>query len=276
MLKQKNYPKVYWYDGASYTEVSFFMLNFGRDALELQLDTDHFIYFGKHKPFNALFVEMGDNANDVQSTLKVEYFDGSTWVEVENLVDDSQCFNRAGFIQFDRPDDWSETLVGFDTKHFIRLSVSALSRADMQIQGMNLVFSDDQDLNGIYPGISSYLNATEKTFILRHENSRNLIVQDIRNLGFRKFKERYQNIDAWDLLEVEEVNLWSSYLTLANIFSSLQSNQSDLFKQKAEEYQEMADFYKAQSYLTLDSNDDGKADSAESARDITVRRLVRR
>jgi hypothetical protein len=111
---------------------------------------------------------------------------------------------------------------------------------------------------------------------LRHENSRNLIVQDIRNLGFRKFKEKYQNIDAWDLLEIEEVNLWSAYLTLANIFSSLQSNQSDLFKQKADEYNQQAEFYKAQSYLTLDSNDDGIADSSESARDISTRRLVRR
>lgn len=275
MLRQKNYPKVYWYNGVTTTDISFFMLNYGRDPIGFHFHSTHYVYFGKNKPFNSIYVEMHKEST-VSTTLTVEYWNGSAYVPVSNLVDDTKVFMRSGFIQFDKPTNWAKSTVGFDSQYFLRMHVASDLSNSTEVQGMNLVYSDDQDLNGIYPGVSSYLSGLEKTFILRHENSRNLIVQDIRNLGFRKYKDKYQNIDAWDLLEIEEVNLWSAYLTLSNIFSSLQSNQSDLFKQKAEEYREMAEFYKAQTYLTLDTNDDGLVDSNESAGDIRVRRLVRK
>ena len=97
--------------------------------------------------------------------------------------------------------------------------------------------------------------------------------------GLRKKKGTdsfYQQIDAWDVLHIDEVKQWSAYLTMANIFSSLQSNQSDLFIQKKEEFEKKAEQYKAQFYLSLDLDDDGAADSLEQASDISVRRLVRK
>lgn len=279
MLNQKNFPKVYTFDGVTHTDVSAYALNFGRDPLDAELETTHFLYFGRVKAFDALYIEMGATPNNVASTMAVEYYNGSAWVDVSNLVDDTLCFNRSGFIQFDKPSDWTSVAVGSHTQYFIRMAPSVNTRAGMLIQGMNLVFSDDQDLNGVYPGVSAYLNSTETSFILRHENSRNLIVQDIRNRGFTKLgvnADRYQQLDEWDFLHIEECKKWSTYLTLANIFSSLQSNNSDLYKEKADDYEKKADIYKASFYLSLDKNDNGKEDAIESAGNISTRRLVRR
>jgi hypothetical protein len=278
MLKQKNYPRVYWFDGVTTTGISFFMLSYGRDPITLPLETTHYLYFGKNKPINALYVEMGSVVNSVNGALTVEYHDGSGWVSVDSLVDDTNFFKRSGYIQFDRPTDWAEQTIGSEAQYFLRISVSANVTPTMSIQGMNIVFSDDQDLNGIYPGITQYLQPSEDSFILRHENSRDLIVQDIRNQGLRKKRELasyYENIDAWDFLEVEEVKNWSAYLTLANIFSSLQSNTTDLYKEKADDYEEKAEFYKAQFYLSIDKDGDGLKDNEESANQITTKRLKR-
>lgn len=278
MLKQKNFPKVYIYDGSTYTEVSAYALNFGRDYLDAHLHTNHFLYFGRVKPFDALYIEMGAQPNNVASTMAVEYYDGSAWVDVSNLSDDTLCFNRSGFVQFDKPEDWETVLVGSHTQYFIRIAPSVNTRNNMHIQGMNILFSDDQDLNGVYPGIISYLNNTETSFVLRHENSRNLIVQDIRNRGFTKKPagiSGYEQLDEWDFLRIEECKQWSVYLTLSNIFSSLQSNDSDMYKEKADDYQQKADLYKAAFYLTLDKNDNGKPDAVETAGNIHTRRLVR-
>jgi hypothetical protein len=278
MLNQKNFPKVYIYDNAIYSDVSAYALNFGRDHLEATIETTDFLYFGRVKPFDAFYIEMAAQPNNVVSTLAVEYYNGTAWVPVGNLFDDTRCFNRSGFVQFDKPADWAQVLVGVHMQYFVRMSPSVTTRTNMHIQGINIVFSDDQDLNGVYPGIVSYLNNTEISFVLRHENSRNLIVQDIRNRGFTKRPtgvSGYEQMDEWDFLRINECKQWSIYLTLSNIFSSLQSNDSDMYKEKADDYAAKADLYKAAFYLTLDKNDNGKADISETAGNIHTRRLVR-
>ena len=278
MLAQKNYPKIYWYNGTTFTDASFYMLNYGRDPLTMHMHTNHFLYFGRVKPFNAFYIEM-HNASNVNTTLAVQYYNGSSWVSVANLLDDTIAFTRSGFVQFDKPSDWASNSVNSTSLYWVRMAVAQDTANNTQFQGINLVFSDDEDLKGVYPYVTGYLTGQEKTFILRHENSRDLIIQDIRTRGFRKTnaqKTRYENIDAWDLMDINEVRMWSTYLTMENIFSSLQSQEGDLYKEKSIEYKAKAEFYKNLVYLTLDKDDDGIVSNTESAQDISTRRLVRR
>lgn len=278
MLTQKNYPKVHWFNGATTTDVSFFMLNYGRDPMVMHMHPNHYLYFGRVKPFNALYVEMAHNSN-VNTTMTLQYYNGSSWVSVVDLVDETLCFQRSGFIQFDKPDNWELQVVNGFAQYYVRISVAAEISNNTSFQGMNIVFSDDYDLEAVYPGITNYKASTETSFILRHENSRNLIVQEIRNRGLRKrpsISSKYENITAWDFLEAEEVRQWSIYLTLQNIFSSLQSKEDGLYRQKTEEYAELAEMFKAAFYISLDRDDDGILDDMESAADISTRFLVRR
>lgn len=278
MIKHKNLPSVFWYNGTTFFDLSFNLSSYGRDASVVPFETDDFIYFGLYKPFKALYAEMSV-ANAVSTDLSVEYWNGSAWVDVSGLIEDTKAFSRSGFIQFDKPSDWAKNTVNGAEKFFVRFSPGANLSVGTSIQGMNIVFSDDQDLKGIYPAVSNYLGSTESTFILRHENSRDLIIQELRNRAFQKkgtLKSYYESIDPWDILEIDEVRMWSANLTMSNIFSSLQANANDLYSQKAEEFAEKAEYYKAAVYLTLDKDDDGIMDSAESASDISTRRLIRK
>jgi hypothetical protein len=279
MLIQKNPPVVIWDDNSVFKNISFYMLSYGRDAYSIPMvAADDYLYFGMYKPFDSLYVEMA-NPSSVTSTLSIEYYDGSAWADVEGILDDTLSFKRSGFVSFDKPDDWESTSVDSIASFYIRIRPSANLSSTASIQGINIVFSDDSDLEGVYPGVSNYRASSESSFILRHENSRNLIVQEIRNRGFRKNpvdSNGYENVTAWDLLQHDEVRQWSIYLTMANIFSSLQSKEDGLYKQKTEDYLELAEMFKAAFYITLDRDDDGIKDASESAADISPRRLVRR
>jgi len=278
MINQNNLSSVVFDDNGTQVGISFYMASFGRDSYVFPLvAAQDSLYFGRYKPFDALFTEM-KVANTANSTMAIEYWDGSAWTDVASLMDDTNGFKRSGFVQWQKPSEWAKNTVNGEELYWVRLTFSADLLITTEIQGMGLLFSDDQDLNGVYPGIISYLNNTETTFVLRHENSRNLIVEDIRNRGFIKSPSGLGGnklLDEWDFLRVNECKQWSTYLTLSNIFSSLQSNGSDMYKEKADDYQQKADLYKAAFYLTLDKNDDGKVSTAESAGNISVRRLVR-
>ena len=278
MINQKKFPSAVFDDNGTQTGISLYMASFGRDSYAIPMvAAEDYFYFGRYKPFDAVYLEM-KVANTVTNTLAVEYWDGSAFVTVENKLDDTNGLKRSGFLQWDKPSDWEATTVNAEELYWIRFKPSVDLSLTTEIQGMGLLFSDDQDLNGVYPGIISYLNNTETSFVLRHENSRNLIVQDIRNRGFTKKPvglSGYEQIDEWDFLRINECKQWSVYLTLSNIFSSLQSNDSDMYKEKADDYQQKADLYKAAFYLTLDKNDDGIAGASETAGNISTRRLVR-
>mgnify|MGYP000896943990 FL=1 len=285
MLVQKNYPTVFVDDGATLTDVSFDALSFGRDAFSCEITAaGNYLYFGRYKPFAALYVEMGTANTQAQSEFLIEYWNGSAWAGLtDSVIDDTKGFTRSGFIQFTPPSDWASGTFGPRDAYYIRFIPSEDFSAGCTVQGMNLVYSDDQDLNTVYPGVLNYKHSGEASFILRHEAARDRIVQDVRNRGFRKvgvsgttMLRRYANYDAWDVLDVSEVKEWAKYLALENIFSSLQSTEDGLYKQKAEEYRELAQEARAAFYLTLDQDDDGVADAGESSMDISSRRLVRR
>lgn len=285
MLAQKNYPAVVIDDGITVTDVSFDALSFGRDTFACALTSAaKYLYFGRYKPFSALYVEVGTANTQAQSEFHVEYWDGTQWVWLaDNVIDDTKGFMRSGFVQFTPPTDWAMKDIGPGERYFIRFVPSENFLAGCTVQGMNLVYADDQDLNTVYPGVLNYKHSNEVSFILRHEAARDRIVQDVRNRGHRKVSpsgttmlRKYANYDAWDVLDVSEVKEWAKYLALENIFSSLQSTEDGLYKQKAEEYRELAQEARAAFYLTLDQDDDGVVDSNESSMDISVRRLVRR
>lgn len=278
MLKQKKFPTVLFHDGATFTDLSLDMLSFGRDSSAIPLlAASGALYFARVKPFAAVYAEV-KVPNAVAASLTVEYWNGTAWASVEGLVDDSDAFSRSGFIQFDKPEDWESTTVDSKEGYFIRFRPSANLTGTTELQGLNIVFSDDQDLKGVYPSILNYLDSNEPTFVLRHENSRDRVVEQIRKIGRKEptGAGKYENFDAWDFLHIEEVRLWATYLTLANIFSGLQSKDDDMFLQKAKEYAKDAETYRAEAFLSLDIDDDGKDDKPEEAGEISSRRLVRR
>jgi len=281
MLKQKDPPKVFHDDNSVFADFSDEALDYARDTFALELSsTQDFLYFGFKKPVNRVYIEMG-TVNTNANTLDVEIFDGTNFVDVTDLIDETKGFTRSAFLRFDRIRDsrnWQSTTINLVDKFWFRIRPSSDFSAGTTVQGMNIVFSDDQDLKAEYPEILDFISTNETSYILRHQAARDHIIQDLRNAGQYKLRItdavtgdtedfiRLENIDPWDLLESSEVNRWSTYYTLSRIFSNLHSAPDDLWAEKRDEYASLAKTARDMFWVTLDIDDDGIEDSNEKQR----------
>lgn len=278
MLIPKDFPKVFFSDNGVFTDISLNALNFGESSSTVAVvAAEDKIYFGRVKPFSSIYVEMS-TVNTNASTMTVKYYDGdsSSFLSVEDLVDETNGFTQSGFVQWKNPASdisgvtWADSLINSANKYWIEITFSADFSAGTALRGMNIVYSDDRDLNRVYDGVSNYFRTGTTTGILYHEQARKEIIQSLRNDG--KFKVRLgglnndgmvDQIDEWDLHRIEEVNLWSTYLSLSHLFDNISVNADDNFARLSQKFYLKAQEMKKAYYLTLDVDDDGILDSNE-------------
>jgi hypothetical protein len=233
-----------------------------RDDFAINYTTiEDYIYIGLYKPFNKVFNELKTPAL-ADINLSAEYYDGTAWQPLE-LNDDTKGFQRSGFIGWEKPADWTESTVNSQGAYYIRLSADTFTS---EIQGLNLVFSDDNDLKQEVRCIYDYLQGDDISFIAYHVSSRNDIVQTLRNGGNSTKKENadnFENLTKWDLLDSGEVRQAAKYLCLSKIFHDVSENIDDKQYQRAIDYaQKYGEAFKLYR-LSLDKNDDGVADKEE-------------
>ena len=269
MIKQLKLPSVLWDNNSVFTDYSVKAANFGRDTCSLAAlsATEDYFYFLNYKQFSAIYVEVS-TANASAIALDLEYYNGTTWTDIVGDVDDTLGFSRSGFIQWNvNQTDWATVTVNSITdKYGIRFRPASNFDAGAAIYGVNIVYSDDQDLLMEAPEVANYLPASTSSFILRHQAARDDIVQDIRNSG--KYKINYsdgqnKNIDVWDFLDIDEIRVWSKYLVLSKIFENLSTVKDDVYWARAEGFKNKALTAAKLYYLTLDIDDDGITDVEE-------------
>ncbi len=280
MLKQDRPPSVFWDDNGSFSDGSQKALDYSRDAFALTSlsATEDYLYFGLYKPFSGVYVEVGV-ANAAAKTFTAQYYDGTTWTALSGVLDDTLGFSRSGFLRFTKPSDWDNTTINSVDKFWIRLRPSANFDSGCTLQGMNIVYSDDQDLKSEVPEILRHIYSGETTYILRHQAARDDIIQDIRNSG--KYKQNatdglvYQ-VDVWDILDIEEVKQWSKYLALSKIYYNIFTEENDAYHLRAKYFENKAKDAAKLYYATLDLDDDGIKDIDERlGTNFSSGRLVR-
>ncbi len=263
-------------DNGSFIDHSLNAFDFKRDSFLLELKTTSFLYVGFYKPINVFFAEM-KSANNVLADFVGEYYNGKTetWEPLTGLFDDTRGFMRSGFISFDRNQlEQSEVEINGETLFWIRLKPSANHSATTAIQGINIVYSDDNDLLTEFPVITSerYLSTGSISHIMWHVAALNEIIQRLRNGGHLKTKatDGYvythsknifgylpENITPWDILDMGELRQASTYLTLSKIFQQLSDADDDYFEQKGKYYYGMFKSMFKTVTLSIDKNDDG-------------------
>lgn len=277
MLTQKDYPIVYHDDDSSFVDLSLNMLNYSGDTSTVELiSADDALYFGLYKPFRLMYVEMS-TANTNSAAMTVEYYDSdaAAFTAVSGLVDETKGFTRSGFINFDNPNGldskpWTYNEVNSVEKFWIKISFDADFSANTAIKGWNIVFSDDNDLERVYPGISNYLRSGQSSFILAHEQARIDMINELRRdgkykveLGDLKNTAAIAQVTQWDIMDPNEVNLWSTYTALRNIFRTLSTVPDDRWNQLEMKFETDATKAKQIFYMTLDDDDDGAAEREE-------------
>lgn len=285
MIKLKEKLTILHDDNSVFNDLSNNLASFDRDTESLTfVSAEDSIYVGFYKPINCFYVHLGTaNTNDVE--LSVQYYNGSAFTSVSGLHDDSKGFQRSGFVKWDRnlKDlndnlDEAKTTVNSSEKYWYKLDLSGDSSA-MVINGLNLVFCDDQDLKREVFEIldTNFLPSGETSHILTLEACKNQIIQDLNLLGKDK-KDAVtgytEGISAFDILDASEVNLASVNLALSKIFSNVQDQVDDLYMQKSEMYKGKYNKIINAMEIKVDADDDGKYDKEE--RDNIIRgRIIR-
>ena len=269
-------------------DISEYLKNFIDDFADFFIGTNKSIDVGYYKPINAIYCEMEPNL--ASRKVIVKYFNGTSFVNVSGLSDNTKGLARSGFITFDRDQaNQSQTTIEGQNLYWYRITLSSTQGEPIQSDGgeqilteddviltsepgeimlrsygINLVFSDDRDLHSEYPSVNDH-KGDLRSFIGFHQAARDEIVTDIRNRGktVKKDNQSYKKIDQFDLMDFEEVRQASKFKALEKLFFWLSDANDDRYGGRMAYYKRKYEDAKQQAFLTLDSNNDGKVDIEE-------------
>lgn len=239
----------------------------------LTIDFDDWIYIGYYKQVSAIYFDFKKHPTH-SGLFQGEYYNGSSWVSL-NANDETFNFASSGFITWNKPADWKDSVIQGNNLYFIRIK-SSEELNNFKIHGINMVFSNDIDLIESYPDIKSYTPEGSESFIAYHQEARNFILTYLKNKGKTVYsKNKYKMLDQFDLHDFTEVRQASKYLALANIFYNESDALDDKWKQKADGFFQKYSQAINLNFLSIDENDDGIAQVTESnsVQYITISRL---
>jgi len=266
MLRTKNKLTVFDDNNSVFSDYSREALDFDRDTFSITLDsTTSYLYVGFYKPINAFYLELG-TANINAGSLVGQYYNGSSWVSITNMYDESNSMTRSGFIQWDRNlTDESEVLINSETMYFYRFRPSVTHSATV-INGLNIVFSDDTDLKREYFEASDLLPSGEVSHILTHVAARDQIIQYLRNSAnfIKSSTGSKKDVNAFDLHDIGQIKSAATYLALYKIFSAITDDPDDIYKVKAEEFKKNYSEAIKTPFIDIDDDDDGIRDTSEN------------
>ena len=267
-------------DNNVFKDFSLDFSNFEIDEGLLELNSaEDYLYVGLYKPFSKFWVEI-KTANALGGSFTAEYFNGTSWVSIgSTFLDETRTFSRSGFISFSRDlSKWAATSVNGIEKYYIRLRPS-VSFSGVEVWGIGLVFSSDQDLRNVYRDINAYKNPNDNSFIIHHVEAKDRIIQLLRNQGKIKVKETIVNqsstttlldIDEYDILRPEQLRNASKYYAISSIFANASNSIDSQEWKESEKYQELANKALDTFLLSIDSDDDGIEDEEENNKDRSI------
>jgi len=277
MIKVKNKLTVLHDDNGSFLDHSNKALDLSRGTFTIDLnESDDYLYIGFYKPINCFYIELS-TANTNAGEFTAQFYNGSSWTDLEGFYDDTESFTRSGFVTWNRNQTSEEkTTVNSAELYWYRLRPSVTHSSTIS-RGLNIVFADDQDLKKEYFEIGDFLPSGESSFILTHVACRDHIIQVLRNAGHEKRNSASyrEDITAFDLLEVGEIKLAATYLALSKIFSNIQDDETDIWRQKSKDYHSLYMNAQKNGLLSIDSDDDGIKDANERVQRSDIR-IVRK
>lgn len=233
------------------------------------LTTDAF-YVGFQGPFAARYFKMG-TVNTNSATLTVKYWNGSTWANVEDLVDQTYGFTQSGFIHWQNVGDWvasEQTPVTDKELFWIKITTSANLSAGTTLQAVLNLFCDDALVTAYYPEIISdtrYLPSGKTDFLEQYIAAKDLVVL--------RLKQRQLIGDESHIIDINAVSIAAIHAFAKVLLSPIATN--DETKERLN--QASRDFEDEVSRLSLgvDQNKDGLVSEAEE-QDFGSTFMVRR
>jgi hypothetical protein len=123
------------------------------------------------------------------------------------------------------------------------------------------LFSNDSDLQVHESNILNWVKEGRASFLDAHRRTQETILNWIYNQGHTDIDG--ERLTKYDILDLEDVRLWSIFETLRYLFMGFQNSSDDVHKEKAGEYEKEMIASRSQVMLKLDKNKNKKVDKQE-------------
>ena len=141
-------------------------------SMPFEIGIGDYLYIGQYVPFNNVFVNM-KKANTNATKIKVEFWNGSVWVEAVDILDATEGFEKSGVIQWTIKKEavWAEVedteiISGLGLTDFsiycmfwVRISVDATLSDDCAIDIIRYKFTEESQMSALEPDLSRILAA---------------------------------------------------------------------------------------------------------------------
>jgi len=138
-------------------------------------------------------------------------------------------------------------------------SDTATKTIDVLSQAGDRLFSSDAELVPHEPDIMNYVRAGRNSFLDVHRTAQDRILTWLDE--HRIWDINGDKLTKEQIINLEEVNDWSKFLTLRLIFEGLSNAVEDIFFEKANRYKKMEEAARNRAAFRLDANSDGQEDA---------------
>jgi len=275
MLDIRNRLFVFWDDNSSFSDFSNSLMDYGRNSEVVALNSaEDYLYVGFEKPINRFYVEMSVK-NTVSNSFSAEYNAAAGFTALPGFLDDSRGFTRSGFVNWERPVDLAtddKTLevtveVNGQEAFWYRFRPTSTHDALTALQGLNIVFADDEDIRAEIQELSTdprWKPSNTDSHILIHQSARDEIIQKMRRWQLRKKKEGQvfaEDITQWDLLDSPQLRMSATYLAVSKIYFNNSTDPEDTESVKSKSWETKFDKAFRLFTVDVDLDDDGIQDS---------------
>lgn len=225
-------------DGTTFSDISAEAFSLTKGTIEVSGT----LYVGFRKPVSSLFFAVPPtNTND--AALTASYWNGSSWQLLDTL-DESGHLSAPGFVRWETPEDEEATSVDGKTLAWYRFIVSSDEPATLIGIGPMLCSEDD------LTGISFRLQEEPERILKAMATATKLMCQEMQ-------------LSAWDLLNKPDVSQAAAFLALSLIYADQSDRPDDHQAILAQDARASYKSLKAKIAITVDSNDNGRADTGE-------------
>lgn len=185
---------------------------------------EDYFYLGARVPFNHFYFKL-TTPNLVPTTLTLQYWDGRTWIDMYEAVDETKGFTQSGFIYFvpkkdngwyrESTKDKGEEITGLTGINiydlfWMRIKSSADLTPSIVISWVGQKFSDDTDLGDEFPDLLdtdmlSAFGAGKTSWEAQHVKAAELLTQDLIKAEIINHKEQILVKEEFCLASVQKV-----------------------------------------------------------------------
>jgi hypothetical protein len=263
--------RVFFKESSNLIEVTKQINKYKSDTYLMSMGTSDAIYIASDFPLNHLYIKMGDVVNDINSSISIQYWDGTNWISSVNLNDYTYAFSQSGFIEFtpDRDEQWLmestkasgesitdlETITVYD-KYWMKITVSVTLKNNIELQWIGNKFSEDEDLYSEYPifNDTTFLTGFQTGKVNweeQHIKAAEIIIQDMKRKNVIIGKEQILERDILRPASVAKV--------AEIIFNAFGNDYNEQRQHAKEEYLRRMDLSK----YSVDTNNNGIVDAVD-------------